>query len=138
MKKFHILLFLLSLSGELLSQKPSNIDYDISAWGSEPGWEFIFKGNNAAFNLFDNPDSSMNYMFVNRISNQGFTNEFVDTYLFESANGDLLTLLLVKNDECPCTYDMGEGESNINAFLQTNFNHEPWMLIGCAKIDKRP
>jgi hypothetical protein len=148
MKKVNLLLLLLTIYNLGLGQVESDSmmydttsldrNFHISAWGVEPSWNFDFIGTIASGHLANGSDSLMTFTLIDRISNQGFTNEYVDTYTFESSSGETVTLILVKNDECPCGYDMGEGESNISAFIQTNFDGKSWMLLGCAKINSRP
>lgn len=48
----------------------------------------------------------------------------------KAGDWSVITLTLVTNDACNCGLDMRKDESNINAFMQTNFDNKPWMLLG--------
>ncbi|MCB0795825.1 MAG: hypothetical protein KDB88_13915 [Flavobacteriales bacterium] len=142
-----IVLLLLSGHGSRGQTEPPITRYDmtrldtnftIHAWGTEPPWSIAFKGSQATGHYLNGVDSSMTFTLFDRIENQGFTNEYVDTYRFVNVSGEQITLMLVREEEGSCTYDMGEGEADTSAYLLTHFGNKPWMLLGCARIDERP
>jgi uncharacterized membrane protein len=110
--------------------------YNIKAWGSEPFWTFEFKDTIATYNSNSGHDSTKTYFLLENIYNVGFTNEYVDTYIFTSTKNESLMLILVKDNDCPCGYDMS-GNSNLSAYIYLTDNKRKAMLLGCAKIISR-
>ncbi len=113
-------------------------NFHISAWGSEPGWDIEFNGLKAQGHFYHLSDSLFTFSLVDRIYNHGYTNDVVDSYIFRSSGGDTITLILNWNSQCPCFYHDGEDAYDVSAYLLTNFNNKPWMLLGCAIIHNRP
>lgn len=112
-------------------------NFDIEIWGAEPGWELHFEEDQLTGTIPNGKDSSF-YMLVERISNMGFMNTTVDSYIFQTEEGKELTLILVKEEECRCGYDMREGEADTRAYVLINVGGKKRMLLGCATIKKRP
>lgn len=109
---------------------------NIEIWGAEPGWKVTFLDNQLSGYL-PNVKDSCSFLLQERISNMGFTNEYVDTYTFQAESGEQLVLILVKEDQCKCVYDMREGESNTRAYVLIEMGEEKRMLLGCARIDEQ-
>jgi hypothetical protein len=109
---------------------------NIQIWGAEPGWELYFVDNQLTGYL-PNGEDSCAFVLQDRVSNLGFTNESVDSYTFHGESGEKLFLMLVKEDECSCIYDMREGESNVRAYVMIELEEEKRMLLGCARIVNR-
>ena len=108
--------------------------YNIKAWGSEPFWTFEFVDTLATCSSIYGDDSTKIYSLSEHINNAGFTNESVDTYIFTSTKNESLMLILVKNEDCNCGYDMSDGESKISAYIYITLKQQRVMLLGCAKI----
>lgn len=119
-------------TGELISAKKQDTFYSIKAWGSEPFWTLEIHDSVATFQIID--ESNVNYNLVQRISNMGFTNESIDTFLFGSETGDTMKLTLVNQQECVCGYDMSDGKSNSIAILFFNTKNIYLQYLGCASI----
>jgi len=111
------------------------LDNNINAWGSEPYWKLELNEGRKELHI---NDSIVSLVFIERIVNNGFTNEFVDTYRLKALSGEKVTLTLVKNEACPCIYDMGEKAHKISAYLLTDFEHRSSMWLGCASVNKTP
>lgn len=145
MKKAFLIL-VLCISGSLAFGQTESLEmkydttrldtnFNISVWGTEPPWSIEFKGLQAMIQL---SDTMIACNLHDRRWTNGFTNESVDTYVFSDSNGELYTLILVKDPECHCGYDMGELEPDTKAYLIADYKKIAWTWLGCARISDRP
>ncbi|MFI5204621.1 MAG: hypothetical protein ACHQF2_09015, partial [Flavobacteriales bacterium] len=79
------LFLLISFFVSVQTSAQTDSTYHIKAWGSEPFWTFEFTGTQAAYNSGNGIDSTTTFSLSEHISNDGFTNESVDSYVFTSS-----------------------------------------------------
>lgn len=127
-----LILILITLVSGLEAKSQSDTSLLIRVWGSEPFWRLELDAYGASYNSGSGVDKNQTFSIPNTISPEGFSDENVSTYLLTGAKGESAVLILVRNEECACAYDMSDGKSKLSAYFYLEIDKRKILHIGCA------